>query len=329
MSVIGVDLDHTLVAGGSWTGPGEITGTPCATLLPVLRQLHETGHVLCVWSCRAEHLIWDWLRTHGIADLFEHVNDSPYPSDSGKRHFDVLIDDKGFHWHPEASVPELLLRAGPVLDRDPRERDMDWSDRNLRPFYRGAGKMFIDHFEGLWQDLWKQRAVTKPVAFLTICSHAKPYSKSFIHTSIRKRLYQEGLLDDVDYIHISGAGIIPQSAEMVYPFNAYDGDSSTYSPDVKAHHVAAIKRRFLEWHRDYADAYDEVIIYLRAGGNTEGAISDAMDEIDATAPGGVPLKLVRAQYAPDLPFSSYPDIDDCLTLSDNLQALVSAMTEEN
>ena len=184
------------------------------------------------------------------------------------------------------------------------------------------GRAYVDMFEEHWRQAWIAKKVFRSVAFLTICSHAKPYSKSFIHSSIRKRLYEEGVLHRCDYIHISNAGIIPSEAEMNYPFNAYDWNGNNCTPEVVEYHKQAIVRRFKEWFNTYSHRYQDLIVYLRDGGNTNKCVSIARKELGAT------FQIVSAQDTEfdRMPFAELPDPDDCLTSTRNLNKLMESFS---
>lgn len=319
MAVIGFDIDGTL-AGSDWLGC-ETVAAPVPKLTQLVHDLFGEGHTLCVWSCRADRVVERWLQQYKLRRYFKYINESPYPSDSAKASFDLLIDDRVLRTTENLTTTRVLseIRRLGVVGTD---RDNDFSDRNLRPYYQGAGLMFINHFDGLWQALWEGRETDKRTAFLTICSHAKPYSKSYIHSTIRKRLYQEGLIDDLDYIHISGAGIIPQDCEMVYPFNAYDGDSSTYPPEVLAHHRRKIADRVEEWLQEHVDRYDNAVIYLREGGNTHDMVKQVLKE------GIYPTTHLVGGTMDEYPkHPAVVDVDDCLTTSANLDKLVTRIKD--
>lgn len=324
MIVIGVDLDGTLAAYQGWTTPEDV-GEPDVKLVQLLAELKSAGCVLCTWTCRANHVVEAWLEKHELRYLFDHINESPYPTETAKASFDLLIDDVGFHWHPKAEPSAVMnrlskLSAG-IMDAD-ISRDVDFSDRNPKVFYQGTGRMFVDHFENKWKGLWSDHKFEKPTAFLTICSHAKPYSKSWIHASLRGHLYGMNALDRVDYIHLSGAGIIPASGEMVYPFNAYDGNMAEATDNARAHLRTVLTRRLGEWFDMYGDRYENFVVYLRNKGNTIKAVREAIDPRNDPR-----IFVVEADQGDQYrcPFALDDDPDDVLLHAHNLFALDSAL----
>lgn len=325
MAVIGIDIDGTLASGGEWT-EGDVISPPNTKMAALVVELHSRGHHLYAWTCRADYVVRKWLTQYRLIDFFKGINQSPYPTESGKASFDFYIGDEAIRWdnNPQrvlALIHQESMNKGPA----DFERDVFFSSHNPRPYLAGVGKAYVDMFEHAWRGVWGKRKFTgKKTAFLTICSHAKPYSKSFIHASIRKALQEYGYLDECDYIHISNAGIIPADAEMEYPFNAYDWNGDLCTPEVKDYHIAAIKRRLTDWLNIYGENYQRVVFYLRDGGNTANAVKYVLGSWDRE---GLPAVLV-----PALAFDShYPefvrvrDPDDCLTDQRNLVGLFHAM----
>lgn len=325
MAVIGIDIDGTLAKGGTWAG-GDVIPEPNTKMAALVVELSTHGHRLFAWSCRADYVVKKWLGRYHLLQYFEGVNTSPYPTESGKASFDFYIGDEAIRWddNPQrilALIHTESQKKGPA----DFERDNFFSSHNPKPYLAGVGKAYVDMFEDAWQNAWSTRRISKPTAFMTICSHAKPYSKSFIHTSIRKALHEAKLLATCDYIHISNAGIIPADAEMEYPFNAYDWNGDLCTPEVKDYHIAAIKRRFKQWLDTYGSFYERVVIYLRDGGNTYRAVNyvlSAQEHRLKTPPALVPA-LASGRYYPD--FVHTRDPDDCLTHPDNLGFLTAFM----
>lgn len=327
MSVIGIDIDGTLAASAAWVS-GTAIGAPSHEAAELVKALHREGHHLYAWSCRADYVIRQYLRDNGLEIYFMGVNSSSLPSDSQKVSLDFYIGDDAVRWAPGKSdeILTLIRREGSVPTKV-IGRDMLFSDGAPKPYYAGVGKMFVDMFEEEWRKAWRPESgwsFGRRFAFLTICSHAKPYSKSFIHTSIRKELHYAELFEgqDYDYVHISNAGIIPADAEMRHPFNAYDWNGENCSPMTTQYHVETIERRFQDWLTEHSAHYDHVVIYLRDGGNTCGAVERVLDRNG----GSLPVALVKASALE----SNYPefvrvkDPDDCLTHHDNLRKLINA-----
>jgi hypothetical protein len=333
MAVIGIDIDGTLAEKGPWV-KGDHIPHPDARMAALVAELASRGHRLFAWSCRADYVVTKWLTHHNLIHYFEGVNYSPYPTESGKASFDFYIGDEAIRWHcfNDKDILYRITRES-LVQKGPADFDRDhfFSSHNPRPYLAGVGVAYVDQFEEHWKAAWTRHQQSgKTIGFLTICSHAKPYSKSFIHTSIRAALFREGYLGACDYIHISNAGIIPASAEMEYPFNAYDWNGDLCTPEVKQYHIAAIKRRFTEWLLWKGGNYDRIVVYLREGGNTIGAVRAALQEFESGAshrPWSTKVTVVAAsadeEHYPQ--FVQTHDPDDCLTSAGNLHHLTVAI----
>ena len=325
MAVIGIDIDGTL-ALGEWIAP-EIIGDPNPDIVRIVKALFEDGHTLCAWTCRADYVIKAWLMKHELLKYFAYINKSPYITDSLKPSFDIYIGDEVINsaihpFHILSTVKETVAKNTPgVMDKF---RDWDFSSHAPVAFLSGTGRMYIDMFEELWRKEWLELLLdrAKPIALLTICSHAKPYSKSFIHSTIRKRLHEIDLLDKIQYAHISTAGIIPSEAEMNYPFNAYDHDGTMMTEDAKRYFSERTFIRIRDWLGTYGDSYERVVFYLRGEGKTHQAAVDA-----AIATGATNVIVIGAEIGAEhqLPFAALYDVDDCLTSEKNLNKLVDAL----
>jgi hypothetical protein len=317
MSVIGVDLDGTLAQYTAWTR-GEDIGEPDRNCVWLLSTLARDGHKLYIWTTRPDYLVGKWLYKHNLIHLFEGVNTSPYPTETGKASFDFYIGDEALHWDGNPTAIYNHITDKRKDDSIDFVRETGFSSHNPRLYYAGVGRRYVDMHEAHWQEVWEKHKFNNSIAFLTICSHAKPYSKSFIHSMIRKYLWEQGFLSTTDYIHISNAGIIPSTAEMEYPFNAYDWDGTLCSDEVKQYHIEAIKRRFKLWVSLYAKNYQQIIIYLRGGGNTFGAIQSVLNE---AWPPRIHLIPAKDSLEFRLPYVLVSDIDDCLTNHHNLNRI--------
>lgn len=319
MAVIGVDFDGTLAAYDGWKGPRAV-GQPNKRLVQILHNLLLDGHILCTWTCRSDSVVKRYLSEHKLTYLFAHINSSPYPTETAKASFDLLIDDISVRWTGNETYADLaaLVADKAVMDADV-SRDIDYSDRNPKLFYQGTGDMFIDHFEDLWKPLW-ENIEPQRIAFLTICAHAKPYSKSSVHSRMREQLWREGVLSDLTYVHLSGAGLIPSEREMVYPFNAYDGNMAEATDSARAYLRSTLTRRMGEWLAEFSQPYEKIVIYLRESGNT----MQAVQEFYAQNP-DPRIVILTAKELPALPWQPDADPDDCLYQGCNFNRVIDAI----
>lgn len=327
MSVIGIDIDGTLAQHGEFVAP-DVISKPSAPMVMVVKRLHSDGHTLCAWSCRADYVVKSWLKEHNLLGYFQYINQSPHITDSVKASFDVYIGDDAVSCiSNDASI--VLARVKRILKQgnlglEEQYRDNDFSSHAPVAFFAGTGRMYIDMFEHAWREAWANKLYNrdKTVALLTICSHAKPYSKSFIHSMIRKRLYEEDVLEKIDYAHISTAGIVPSGYEMVYPFNAYDHDGTQMTEAAKSHFSDVTYQRIGRWLSKYRHDYKRVVFYLRDQGKTYTAAKRACEDVDS-----INTYIVGADMSDvhRLPFAALHDVDDCLVSETNLNRLIGAI----
>ena len=317
MSHIGIDIDGTLAIAARFISPGVI-GEPDPKFLLLIKALHQDGHHLYAWSCRADHVISQWLQQHNISTYFDGINKSPATSDSIKASFDFYIGDEALNWNGGngREILDYIKAHGATVNRCTTDRDTDFMSHQPVPYLAGTGRGYLDMFESHWRNLWVDRKFEKKIALLTICSHAKPYSKSFIHATIRKYLYAANFLNKVDYIHISNAGIIPSGDEMTYPFNAYDHDGSQMSENNRQYFSEILEDRMDFWSNNYASNYDHIVVYLRHG-KTWASTQRGLRRRQPV--------MVTALPTPELGFAAMPDPDDSLTFFENVERLIHAL----
>jgi hypothetical protein len=324
--VIGVDLDGTLAEYSGWKGCDKI-GDPLPGAAKLLSCLKAAGWTVCIWTTRSDVYVRKWLSAHQLTPFVDYVNESPYPTDSGKQSFDLYLGDEALRFSGPDSVETLLEKIGRI------ERSRHWgssdsfvrnaieSDHNPLLYYQGTGKVFLDIFDGLTEKLWAEKKDYNPVALLTICSHAKPYSKSWIHCEIRKALYSSDivagqshtkLLKKIDFIHLSSSGIIPHETSISGMVNRYDWNGADIKHDeVKTLLRERIKIRLQTWFSTYGTKYNTIVVYLRPTGNTLAAVMES----------GIPCKVSTVVEYPSHPWMENPDVDDCLADPLNLQIL--------
>jgi hypothetical protein len=325
IKVIGIDLDATLASYSGWLGCPNI-GEPYPGAAGFLSYLKSSGWTVCIWTTRAEGYVRNWMVEHGLAGMVDYVNESPYPTDSNKQSFDVYIGDEAIRFTGggyQRIIDEVETTGkSRHWGEDSFERNVVESDRNPLQYYQGTGKLYLDIFDGLTEKLWSTKTEYRPIALLTICSHAKPYSKSWIHCEIRKSLHETTvmagqshtkILNQIDYIHISSAGIIPHEAGKTESLvNRYDWNGA----DIKKEEVREllrdrIKTRLQNWYSNFGIKYQGIIVYLRPSGNTMKAVVEAK----------IPCKIPFVQEYPSPGWLEFPDVDDCLADPRNLQVL--------
>lgn len=317
MKVIGIDLDGTLAEYVEWQGV-DIIGQPYKTAPWFLHALKERGWVVCIWTTRADIYVRKWLEEHNLIQYIDFINDSPYPCEAHKRSFDVYIGDEAIRF--EGEFYELFKN----LHTDRHwgseggfDRDVVESDRNPELYLRGTSKTYLDMFDGLTESIWRLRRRKARYAFLTICSHAKPYSKSWIHCEIRKLLHNQELLQSLDYIHISNAGIIPHEASGEEAFsivNRYDWNGAEADPAVTELLRKRITQRLASWYRIAGIKYEKIFVYLRPSGNTMQAVKASQ----------IPAIFIPVRELDSPEWMDLPDVDDCLANPINTQLIVTS-----
>lgn len=272
--VIGIDVEGTLAPAFiavDKIGPISIIG------YSVLQKFKQDGHVVCLFSCKPKYLLEQWVIENNLGQLVDFCNESPIPTDGEKPCFDIYIGDEAMSWDQICEMPDYWCNYITTGLTTPTryERDTNFCDRPLKLFYQGTGRMFMQMFKDHWKQFWPT-SKKHDVAFLTTCSHAKPYGKSYIHATIREYLYTLDVLHRVDYVHISGAGVTPTENGYQYPYNAYDGDYSQATTEIRNALRDKIAEDLRYWYNTVGKDYEHIFIYLRNPSLTLGAVSHSI-----------------------------------------------------
>jgi hypothetical protein len=268
--VIGIDVEGTLAPAFTSVdkiGPISIIG------FSVLQKFKQDGHVVCLFSCKPKYLLEQWVIDNNLQPFVDYCNASPIPTDGEKPCFDVYIGDEAMNWDQIYDNPDYWCNYITTGLTTPERyfRDTNFCDRPMKLFYQGTGKMFMQMFKDHWKQFWP-KSKQHDIAFMTTCSHAKPYGKSHIHCSIRHWLFELGILNKVDYIHISGAGITSTETGYEYPYCAYDGDYSQASDEIRHALRDKIAADLSAWYEICGKDYKHIVIYLRLPSLTLGAV---------------------------------------------------------
>lgn len=202
-------------------------------------------------------------------------------------------------------------------------------------YLQGVGPYYTDHddFVKLNRAILDSYEPKHAHAFFTICSWAKPYSASYIHRGIRKAFREGKILNEIDYIHISSAGIIPAEAEL-WAVN-YDWNNSWVQDELTS---KLLRERIAKRLSDFIGkfSYENKFVYLRPLSNTLKAIQSIGNfENDFTY-------VFPATYNKRFEYSSkelyelheiradglHPDLDDLLILPSILAKTVSKIRKE-
>ena len=83
------------------------------------------------------------------------------------------------------------------------------------PIFNNAHKKIIDEYKP---------PISGKAALFTVCAWGKPYRQSYIHYFILKSLITAKLLDKLQLIVVTNAGVVPYELSDDYPYFAYDWD---------------------------------------------------------------------------------------------------------
>ena len=167
----------------------------------------------------------------------------------------------------------------------------------------------------------------KKVVLLTVCSYAKPYSHSFIHYGIRKALFEAELLDEIEYWHLSSAGVIPSCMEEEVPYCCYDWNNAHATEDDLRALREYLEDHYLHWLKQYISPLKKsVVTYFRPESNTRQAIDRVIYRPSETPVIHVePTRRRSTKYTCASLLGEYADPDGLLLHTHNLRYLVDSI----
>ncbi len=126
-----------------------------------------------------------------------------------------------------------------------------------------------DIFEEAFVKIVEEHQVTKPIAFLSLCTRSRPYSDSFKW----KNFEQYG--DVSDLIVVSTSGVVPQRYWNSYPFLNYD---SPFDPNAVQIYRKMVKNRLTKFFEN--NRYDFVLANFRPNLKTTKAAKEALSDLN-------------------------------------------------
>lgn len=193
-------------------------------------------------------------------------------------------------------------------------------------YYVGPCREHVDIFSTIWRSDWDTLAAERartcdeneecwpPFAFLTTCSHAKPYHKSYIHVAIKSVLDDLDVQDSCDYIHLTNAGVVHESFPITNSmYSRYDWDDRYSDEATDKYYVDTLAARLRDWYELYGGHYRRVYVYLRPDDTTMRAVQQS----------GIPHVVIplRDPVNPPCPYLIAPDPDDVLCTRRNIEGL--------
>jgi len=244
-------------------------------------------------------------------------------------------------------MPKTNQRNRKLLLEIEKLNEKNWGHLEFMPYLAGQSLKMLRIFEPYHKTILKYFEPSgKKIALVTMCSHSKPYSKSWIHQKMDSYLssYSKSIPPFEKWHISSGGGMVPAELEQVYPFCAYDWNSEEVDEQTLRAHRSTLRRRFENWLEYYVkrSSVRHIILYTRGGGNTGRALKRAIrrncdrftDERGAFYEYSYNTKTEMIEITPvwvkPSIYVSYVvarDVDDVLVSPDNLSSLLDVMRQ--
>ena len=197
------------------------------------------------------------------------------------------------------------------------------------PFLRGLGKKFIvNEYFNKWQEYlikeYNPKKKHKTGLFLP-CSWGKPYSRSYIHYLINKKIYQTGNYDEIHQIILSNSGVVPREWENYYPFVAYDWNPNLEWDEIMNYYLEVTTNRLISFINKHGNTYEKLFCYLRPNSESAKAIKKVEKKLKVKIPNLCVFEISEKEEK-ELSLSGiYIDCDNILITEKNLENLKDSL----
>ncbi|NVM01605.1 MAG: DUF5591 domain-containing protein [Candidatus Helarchaeota archaeon] len=199
-------------------------------------------------------------------------------------------------------------------------------------FLKGVGKDYTDN--PIFNNAHKKIiAEYKPptsgkIALFTVCSWGKPYRQSYIHYFILRSLINSNLLDKLQLIVVTNAGVVPYERTDDYPYFAYDWDPILETPEIKKIYIEVLTKRLNEFLKNKKKYYSTFCCYLRHQSESYQSIRKAEKDLKLEIPNFAihENKIMQTEIS-QVSLDFYEDHDLVLIIKRNLDNLVNRLKE--
>ncbi|MHA1301568.1 MAG: DUF5591 domain-containing protein [Candidatus Helarchaeota archaeon] len=199
-------------------------------------------------------------------------------------------------------------------------------------FLKGVGKKYTDNpiFNEAHQKIIKsyRPPVSGKICLFTVCSWGKPYRQSYIHYFILRSLIKADLLDKLEMVIVTNAGVVPYKLSDDYPYYAYDWDPNLETPEIKKIYVEVLSRRLLEFLQSKREFYRKFCCYLRHESESYQSIKRVEKILKLKIPNlAIHEKKITNEEIYEVSLNYYEDHDLVLITKRNLEHLVKNLKE--
>ncbi|MFX0132241.1 MAG: DUF5591 domain-containing protein [Candidatus Hodarchaeota archaeon] len=199
-------------------------------------------------------------------------------------------------------------------------------------FLKGVGKEYTDNhiFNTAHKkiiDEYKPN-ISNQIALFTVCSWGKPYKQSYIHYFILRSLIKANLLDKLQLIIVTNAGIVPYGLSDDYPYFAYDWDPLLETPEIKKIYIEVLTKRLNEFMEHKKKYYSRFCCYLRHQSESYQSIKKVEKELKLEIPNlAIHENKITQNEISQVSLDYYEDHDLALITKRNLDNLVNRLKE--
>ncbi|MHA1786037.1 MAG: DUF5591 domain-containing protein [Candidatus Helarchaeota archaeon] len=198
-------------------------------------------------------------------------------------------------------------------------------------FLKGVGKKFTDNDifnEAHQKILSNYQPSEKKVGFFTVCSWGKPYRQSYIHYFIIRELITNKLLEKLELIVLTNAGVIPYKYTDDYPYYAYDWDPNLETPTIKEVYKQILKKRLMEFMKQKSKYFKKFCCFLRYESESYQVVKEIEKEFKIQIPNfSIPEKQINIDEYDKISLGFYDDHDIFLVVKRNLNNLILSLQE--
>ena len=199
-------------------------------------------------------------------------------------------------------------------------------------FLKGVGKKYTDNpiFNSAHKKIIDEYIppVVDKIGLFTVCSWGKPYRQSYIHYFIVRSLIKANLLDKLQLIVVTNAGVVPYKLSENYPYFSYDWDPNLETPEIKKVYIEILTKRLNEFLQSKKKYYRSFCCYLRHQSESYQSIQNVEKKLKLEIPNLAfyENKITQKEIS-QVSLNFYEDHDLVLITQRNLNHLVERLKE--
>ncbi|MFQ6051205.1 MAG: DUF5591 domain-containing protein [Candidatus Hydrothermarchaeota archaeon] len=143
-----------------------------------------------------------------------------------------------------------------------------WIEQRGKVFIRGVGEEVFSHpaFEE-WHEFFikEYKPPARKILLFHNCTWGKPYHEAWIFREMEKSVYEVLDPNEVHFVVLSSAGVIPREYWDYWPFCSYDSDPWQFTPEDRKAFIRINSKRVENYLSKHSESYKCMVAYFPLG----------------------------------------------------------------